>query len=111
MIAYFIVYIVDGIVITYTTAGSPSMILKDTASSTTGSQSIKAHRYGCDVLYGKELMSWASTSNTAADTVASLENLPISTKNVRCHTKVEGFVLTAIELKTVLDKLEKYPEN
>lgn len=38
-------YIVDGIVITYTTAGSPSMILKDTTSSTTGSQSIKAHIY------------------------------------------------------------------
>lgn len=42
--------------------------------------------------YGEELLSWASL------------NLPISTQNVKCHTKVEACSLMAKDLKAVVSK-------
>jgi cyclic nucleotide gated channel len=89
-------YIVDGTVIIYTTGNSsdsPSMI-HDVLMS--------------DGAYGDEqLMRWDALTSTHSLNY-SLKALPPSTENVRCHTKVEGFVLTAEDLKTVLHNLEKY---
>lgn len=47
--------------------------------------------------YGEDLLDWA-LRNPASTTV------PISTKTIRAHTKVEAFVLMANDLKTVVSK-------
>ena len=47
--------------------------------------------------YGDELVEWQLKSGLYAD-------LPISSANVQSHTKVEGFVLRAVDLKHVLSK-------
>ncbi|KAL6127559.1 hypothetical protein ACLB2K_070924 [Fragaria x ananassa] len=47
--------------------------------------------------YGEELLSWASS-------YMSFSDLPISTQNVKCHTKVEAFSLMAKDLKAVVSK-------
>lgn len=87
-------FIVEGTVIIYTT------------SSTTDSPSMIHEVLGDNGVYGGEqLMSWVSRDSTPDDELGSLRNLPISTKYVRCHTKVEGFSLTAKDLNTVLSKL------
>ncbi|XP_062119868.1 cyclic nucleotide-gated ion channel 1-like [Humulus lupulus] len=45
--------------------------------------------------YGHELMEWKLNST-------SYNDFPISTANLKCHTKVEAFALMAIDLKHVL---------
>ncbi|CAL9008880.1 unnamed protein product [Prunus brigantina] len=47
--------------------------------------------------YGEELLKWASSSSP---------KLPISTQNVQCHTKVEGFVLMSTDLTSVVSKCQ-----
>ena len=51
--------------------------------------------------YGQDLLDWAlNDSPTSLD----LSKLPISTKTVKTHAKVEGFALMANDLKTVVSK-------
>lgn len=47
--------------------------------------------------YGEQLLKWQLRS-------ASYTNLPISTKNVQSHTKVEGLALKAVDLNHILSK-------
>ena len=51
--------------------------------------------------YGQDLLDWAlNDSPTSLD----LSKLPISTKTVKTHAKVEGFALMANDLKTLVSK-------
>ncbi|KAM5555593.1 cyclic nucleotide-gated ion channel 1-like [Rosa sericea] len=56
-------------------------------------------------IYGDELLIWASSP----DMHVTFANLPISKENVKCHSKVEGFALTANDLKKVISKLPWNP--
>ncbi|PRQ58725.1 putative potassium channel, voltage-dependent, ERG [Rosa chinensis] len=57
-------------------------------------------------VYGQiQLVSWALSTN------GNLDSLPISEETVKCHTKVEGFVLTASDLKKVLSKYGVIQDN
>lgn len=47
--------------------------------------------------YGENLLDWALRNPTST-------TVPISTKTIRAHTKVEAFVLMANDLKTVVSK-------
>lgn len=47
--------------------------------------------------YGEDLLDWALRNPTST-------TVPISTKTIRAHTKVEAFVLMADDLKTVVSK-------
>ncbi|RXI08034.1 hypothetical protein DVH24_014600 [Malus domestica] len=53
-----------------------------------------------DVYGDEELLSW-TTSHSGS---RSFTNLPFSKENVKCHTKVQGFALSAMDLKTVVSK-------
>ncbi|KAL6132180.1 hypothetical protein ACLB2K_070563 [Fragaria x ananassa] len=75
----------EGIIWTYTTDGSIKL----------GSSITKCLSKGD--FYGEELLSWASS-------YMSFSDLPISTQNVKCHTKVEAFSLMAKDLKAVVSK-------
>ncbi|PRQ58727.1 putative potassium channel, voltage-dependent, ERG [Rosa chinensis] len=79
------VVITEGIVGVHTTStdSSPSIIQ--------GSLE-KWHVYGVE-----QLLSWAAHS-----TNGNIDSLPISQETVKCRTKVEGFVLTASDLKELL---------
>ncbi|KAM5587186.1 cyclic nucleotide-gated ion channel 1 [Rosa sericea] len=49
--------------------------------------------------YGEELLSWASPNN-----ISSSDNLVISTRDVKCETKVEALILKAEDLKSAVSK-------
>ncbi|KAI5316755.1 hypothetical protein L3X38_036462 [Prunus dulcis] len=49
--------------------------------------------------YGEELLTWASASGQF--------NLPTCPENVRCHTNVEGFALSAMDLTSVASKCKR----
>ena len=51
--------------------------------------------------YGQDLLDWALND---FPTSLDLSKLPISTKTVKTHAKVEGFALMANDLKTVVSK-------
>ncbi|KAM5557669.1 cyclic nucleotide-gated ion channel 1 [Rosa sericea] len=56
-------------------------------------------------IYGDEqLLSWASKDMQHV----SFATLPISKENVKCHTRVEGFAITAKDLKAVATKCKMY---
>lgn len=56
-------------------------------------------------IYGDEqLLSWASKDMQHV----SFATLPISKENVKCHTRVEGFAITAKDLKAVASKCKMY---
>ncbi|XP_050387400.1 cyclic nucleotide-gated ion channel 1-like [Argentina anserina] len=80
------VFITEGSMGIYTTSNtdsSPSVILQGSLEE-------------C-IIYGHDqLLSWVFSPNV------SLDCLPISKKTVKCHTKVEAFVLTASDLKAIL---------
>ncbi|KAI5332552.1 hypothetical protein L3X38_022681 [Prunus dulcis] len=50
-------------------------------------------------VYGEELLTWASASGQF--------NLPTCPENVRCHTNVEGFALSAMDLTSVASKCKR----
>ncbi|XP_050385734.1 cyclic nucleotide-gated ion channel 1-like isoform X2 [Argentina anserina] len=77
----------EGIIWTYTAADGSTKL---------GSSITKCLSKGD--YYGEELLSWASLYMPFSD-------LPISTQNVKCHTKVEAFSLMAKDLKAVVTKL------
>ena len=71
------------------------------ASNGEGTVSSGAQCIGKGHFYGQDLLDWAlNDSPTSLD----LSKLPISTKTVKTHAQVEGFVLMAEDLKTVVSK-------
>ncbi|KAG6715365.1 cyclic nucleotide-gated ion channel 1-like [Carya illinoinensis] len=50
--------------------------------------------------YGEELLAWGFRGSPKPN----LSDLPLSTKTVKTHTKVEGFVLMAKDLKTLISR-------
>ena len=60
-----------------------------------GSSSSPTERLQRGDFYGKELLEWQLIS-------ASYARFPISDVNLKCHTKVEAFVLMAVDLEHVL---------
>ncbi|TQE02836.1 hypothetical protein C1H46_011565 [Malus baccata] len=74
-------FITQGSVLTYKTSGIGG-----------GSGSSSIIRLAKRDFYGKELIGWAATSTTFSD-------LPISTKTVKSHAKLEAFVLVADDLR------------
>nr|XP_011470221.1 PREDICTED: cyclic nucleotide-gated ion channel 1-like [Fragaria vesca subsp. vesca] len=91
------VFITEGFMWTYTTAIESSHFVKTTGIAT--SPSMDTHFLKKGDSYGHVLLQFASSSLTA---------LPTSTANVKCHTKVEAFVLMAKDLKNMVTKCEKY---
>lgn len=55
--------------------------------------------------YGEELLNWATTK------FASFSEFPISTRTLKAQKKVEGFVLRANDLKSVVTKFWWYFSN
>ncbi|PRQ49288.1 putative potassium channel, voltage-dependent, ELK [Rosa chinensis] len=83
--------ITEGLVWAYNTTSS--------SISQGGEAGIGAICLGKGAYYGDELVSWAS-----ARLLDSLENVPMLKANVKCHTKIEGFVLTAKDLNAIVHK-------
>ncbi|XP_021816238.1 cyclic nucleotide-gated ion channel 1-like [Prunus avium] len=77
--------IIEGTVWTYGTSG------EETATKELGKGDV----------YGEELLMWASPYK------AGIDNLPTSNENVKCHTQVEGFALSAKDLLKVVSKHEQ----
>ena len=81
------VFITEGSMWIYTTTStadsSPSTIIQGSLEE-------------CSIYGHDTLLTWLFSPN------ASLDCLPISKKTVKCHTRVEGFVLTASDLKAIL---------
>lgn len=61
---------------------------------TTGSKTTNCLQKGD--FFGEELLNWTLK-------FTSLNDIPISTTNVKCHTKVEAFALTANDLKNLIN--------
>lgn len=91
------VFITEGLMWTYTTATESSHVEKETGLCTSTSMDTNCLKKGDS--YGLELLQFASSS---------LAQLPTSASNVRCHTKVEAFVLMAKDLRSVVTKCEKW---
>lgn len=91
------VFITEGFMWTYTTATESSHVEKETGLVTSTSMDTNCLKKGDS--YGHELLKFASPSLTQLPTVAA---------NVKCHTKVEAFVLVAKDLRSVVTKCEKW---
>lgn len=76
-------FITHGIALTFTTSSNGG----------TGSKCIQCLQKRD--IFGEELLNWTLK-------FASFTDLPISTTNVKAHTKVEAFVLTANDSKTLV---------
>nr|WGM80994.1 CNGC1 [Fragaria x ananassa] len=89
------VFITDGSMWTYTIATDhqTSHSGKATSGGLVTSSSTEAHFLKKGDAYGHMLLQLASSSSTA---------VPISVANVRCHTKVEAFVLMANDLRNIV---------
>ncbi|XP_050369209.1 cyclic nucleotide-gated ion channel 1-like [Argentina anserina] len=87
--------ITDGLIWTYNTT-SLKRSASDGNTTQDESQGTNSTSQGKGSFYGEELLSWASDK--------SLDNLPMSTKNVKAHGKVEGFILMTKDLKPVVEK-------
>ncbi|KAI5318338.1 hypothetical protein L3X38_038046 [Prunus dulcis] len=83
-------FIMQGTAWSYTTSSNCNI-----CGSTSGSSNIKCLERGD--FYGEELMNWASK-------LTSLSEFPISTRFVKCQTKVEAFAIRAKDLKGVVTK-------
>lgn len=94
------VFITEGFMWAYTTATESSHsrhVEKETGLDTSPSMDTNCLKKGDS--YGLELLQFASSS---------LAQLPTSAANVRCHTKVEAFVLMAKDLRSIVTKCEKW---
>lgn len=76
-------FITQGIALTFTTSRNGG----------TGSKSIKCLQKRD--IFGEELLNWTLK-------FTSLTDLPISTTNVKAHTKIEAFALRAYDSKTLV---------
>ncbi|KAH0992612.1 hypothetical protein GBA52_004095 [Prunus armeniaca] len=82
-------FIIEGTVLTYSTTNGAS-------------SSIVTKQLGKGHIYGEELLMWASPNKSKVD------KLPTSTEIVKCHTKVEGFALSAKDLISVASKCRRW---
>ncbi|PQM42659.1 cyclic nucleotide-gated ion channel 1-like [Prunus yedoensis var. nudiflora] len=89
-------FILEGTVFTYSTTSNPGR--------TGASPSIDTKQLGRGQTYGEELLKWASPNKPRVDN----DKFPTSTLNVKCHTKVEGFALSAKDLKSVASKCRRW---
>ncbi|BFG15438.1 hypothetical protein CerSpe_017120 [Prunus speciosa] len=87
-------FILEGSVFTYSTTSDPGR--------TGASPSIPTKQLGSGQTYGEELLMWASTNKPRAD------KFPTSTEIVKCHTKVEGFALSAKDLISVASECRRW---
>ncbi|CAB4293451.1 unnamed protein product [Prunus armeniaca] len=86
-------FILEGTVFTYSTTSDPGR--------TGASPSIPTKQLGRGQAYGEELLMWASPNKPMVD-------VPTSTEFVKCHTKVEGFALSAKDLISVATKCRRW---
>ncbi|KAI5331642.1 hypothetical protein L3X38_021768 [Prunus dulcis] len=89
--------IIEGTVLTYSssfTRGEETT--KDSGVAPSPSMATEELERG--YVYGEELLKWASPNKTGID------KLPTSNENVKCLTKVEGFVLSAKNLQLVVSE-------
>ena len=87
-------FITDGIAWTYT------------SNNGEGSDSRHAERLGKGQYFGGELLEWVLTPTS--DDMNNLSKVPISSKTLKTHTKVEAFALMAHDLKQIwLSKLSR----
>lgn len=92
-------FITEGTILTYKTTSTDSHVAAENAKiGPSSNPSSGTHAKGD--FYGEQLLHWASQKNV------NLKEVPCSGDNVKCHTKVEGFVLRAKDLKTVVSKCE-----
>ncbi|CAL2252409.1 unnamed protein product [Prunus armeniaca] len=102
--------IIEGTVLTYSITPIPSLTrseetTKDSGAVPSPSTSVATKKLEERYVYGEELLTWASPNNTGMD------NLPTSNENVKCHTKVEGFALSAKDLHLVVSKCKMWKLN
>ncbi|XP_021816227.1 cyclic nucleotide-gated ion channel 1-like isoform X1 [Prunus avium] len=91
--------IIKGTVLTYSITPIPSLTPgEETTKDSGAAPSMATKQLGKGGVYGEELLTWASPEKTGID------NLPTSNEYVKCHTKVEGFVLSAQDLLKVVSK-------
>ncbi|KAL6282758.1 hypothetical protein ACE6H2_013687 [Prunus campanulata] len=100
--------IIEGTVLTYSITPNPSLTrveetIKDSGAAPSPSMATK--QLGKGDVYGEELLTWASPKKTGMD------NLPTSNESVKCHTKVEGFALSAQDLLLVVSKCKRWNLN
>ncbi|KAI5325618.1 hypothetical protein L3X38_034692 [Prunus dulcis] len=88
------IFISRGSVLTYNTSSTGHVGGGSGLSNTIG-------RLTRDDLYGQELMSWATTSTSFSD-------LPISSKTLKSHEKVEVFAIRASVLLHIVSEHKKY---
>lgn len=93
-------FITDGLIWTYQKTNSGGSTSQD-GSAKNGSENLAKGDF-----YGDELLSWAYKLISNND--HSFKNLPMSNTNVKCHAKVEGFVLMAKDLKDIVSKYKFY---
>ncbi|XP_061995605.1 cyclic nucleotide-gated ion channel 1-like [Rosa rugosa] len=101
------ILITEGTMLIYPPNTSTDATLRAAGGADTGSSSmIRKPSLKKGDIYGDELLIiWASSP----DMHVTFANLPISKENVKCHSKVEGFALTANDLKKVISKLHWNP--
>lgn len=85
-------FIVEGNVWTYSTAGE-----SETGKATPSSMTMATKTLEKGHIYGEELLKWASDKFT---------ELPICRQHVKSQTKVDAFVLMAKDLATVVSKYQ-----
>ncbi|KAI5349931.1 hypothetical protein L3X38_002822 [Prunus dulcis] len=87
-------FIMEGTIFTYSTTCD--------SGRTGASTSIPTKQLGRGKTFGEELLMWASPNKPRVD------KLPTSTEIVKCHTKVEGFALSATDLLSVASKCRRW---
>ena len=70
-----------------------------TSNNGEGSDSRHAERLGEGQYFGGELLEWVLTR--ASDDMSNLSKVPLSSKTLKTHTKVEAFALMAHDLKRI----------
>ncbi|XP_042984347.1 cyclic nucleotide-gated ion channel 1-like isoform X2 [Carya illinoinensis] len=72
-------------------------IVKGIAWTYTSNHGNKADCLKAGDLFGRHLVDWVLESPTLSD-------IPLSTRTLKCHTKVEGFYLLATDLKDIMSQ-------
>ncbi|ONI11862.1 hypothetical protein PRUPE_4G130500 [Prunus persica] len=94
--------IIEGTLLRCSTNPDPSLTHGGETKKDSGSMATKEVVEKREV-YGEELLTWASASPSGSGQF----NLPTCPENVRCHTNVEGFALSAMDLTSVASKCKR----
>ncbi|XP_050373138.1 cyclic nucleotide-gated ion channel 1-like [Argentina anserina] len=92
-------FIMEGVMLVYTTSASTSTAGQGEKENISVRSTIRGSLENGDAYGAEQLLSWASPPDNGD---VSYADLPILTENVKCLSEVEGFVLTAKDLKKVL---------